>query len=46
LCLLGGEQIERIVVAATCEIARDETVDRAGDLIEQLGDIVVRPRGP
>ena len=34
LGLLGGEQIGRIVVTVTCEAARDETVDRAGDLVE------------
>jgi hypothetical protein len=45
LGLLGGEQIERVVVTASGEVARDEMVDRAGDLIEQLGDIVVPRRG-
>jgi len=42
--LLGGEQIQRIFVTAGCETALDETVDRAGDLLEQPGDVVV-PRG-
>jgi len=33
-----------IVVTAGCEPAGDEAVDRADDLIEQPGDVVV-PRG-
>jgi hypothetical protein len=45
LGLLGGEQIERTVVTASCEVACDETVDRAGDLLEQLADIIVPRRG-
>ena len=42
--LLGGEQIRRIVVTAMCEAALDEAVDRASDLIEQPGNVVVPRR--
>jgi len=40
-----GSQIPRIVVTVPREAARDETVDCAGALIEQLGDIVVPRQG-
>jgi hypothetical protein len=39
--LLGSEQIGRRSIAATGQVALDEAVDRAGDLIQQPGDIVV-----
>ena len=39
--LLGGEQVGRLVITETCEVATDDAMDRAGDLIEQPDDVVV-----
>jgi hypothetical protein len=42
--LFGGQQVERLVIAALREVTLDEAMDRAGNLTEQPGDIVVPRR--
>jgi hypothetical protein len=42
--LLGGEPIGWRIVAAAGQVALDEAVDHAGDLIQQPGDLVVPRR--
>lgn len=41
LGLFSGQQIERLVIAALREVTLDEAMDRAGNLTEQPGDVVV-----
>jgi hypothetical protein len=42
--LASGQQIERLVIAALREVTLDEAMDRAGNLTEQPGDVVVPRR--
>ncbi len=42
--LFSGQQVERLVIAALREVTLDEAMDRAGNLTEQPGDIVVPRR--
>jgi hypothetical protein len=39
--LFSGQQVERLVIAALREVTLDEAMDRAGNLTEQPGDVVV-----
>jgi len=42
--LFSGQQVERFVIAALREVTLDEAMDRAGNLTEQPGDVVVPRR--